>query len=169
MVEAWLAGKDKDGLSWWTRKALCSVLGSMFTAAREWQWWTGEGPTVGVRLGRKRLVYEKRAINSDQLRAILAALSDRTRFMVLIAVMTGLRISEIVGLRWSDIDFAAGTLTVQRRWYRGDLDEPKTQASERTRQLGPLVQEFLRWKSGEGYIFADNGTSLDERDILRWI
>jgi integrase len=39
--------------------------------------------------------------------------------MLLIAVLIGLRISEIMGLCWSDIDLEAATLTVERRWYRG--------------------------------------------------
>lgn len=166
-IEAWLTGKAEDGLSWWTRDGIRGTMASIFSAARDWNLWNGPSPTVGVRIGKKREAREKRSVTADQLRAILAALPDQTRFMVLIAVMMGLRISEICGLQWGDIDFAAGTLTVKRRWYRGDLDEPKTQASERTRQLGPLVQEFERRRQPGGFIFADeNGRPLDERFVL---
>ena len=75
---------------------------------------------------------EKRLLTAVQVQQILAAVSDSTRFMILIAMAIGLRISEVCGLQWKDIDFAAGTLTVARRWYRGDLDVPKTEASKRS-------------------------------------
>lgn len=182
MVEAWLASKDK--LSWWSRQGLKGMLSAIFAAAIEWKLWTGDNPVVGVRIGRKKEVREKRLLTAEPLQAILAAVSDDTRFMILIALVAGLRISEVCGLQWRDIDFEAGTLTVQRRWYRGDLDEPKTEAAKRTRQIGPLAVEFRR-KFGAGargasdcetrglggqhqFIFQLDGVPVDERDILRY-
>jgi integrase len=174
MVEAWLTSKSK--LSWWTREGLRGVMSSIFAAAKEWKLWTGDNPASGVRLGRKKEAREKRLLTAEQLQAILAAVSDDTRFMILIAVVAGLRISEVCGLQWRDIDFEAGTLTVQRRWYRGDLDEPKSEAARRTRQIGPLAVEFRLRKSScpqksdnsTGFIFQADGVPVDERDILRF-
>lgn len=177
MIEAWLAGKKSDGLSWWTREGLCGVLSSIFATAKEWKLWTGDNPATGVRIGRKTEVRDpskKRPITDEQIQAILAAVSERTRFIVLIAYLIGLRISEIMGLRWSDVDFEAATLTVNRRWYRGDLDLPKNAPSERTRGLGCLVAEFARRYPGphkrDEYVFVgeDGLTPADERDILRY-
>lgn len=170
-VEAFLMGKGTDGLSWWTRKALRSVLGSMFGAAKDWNLWSGDSPTIGVRIGRKKEVREKRLLNADQVKMILAAVSEDTRLMILTALLLGLRISEVCGLQWGDIDFTSGTLTVRRRWYRGDLDEPKTEASRRVRELGPLLGEFgRRRRNGKAtdYIFAENDIPVDERDVLRY-
>lgn len=147
MVEAWLA--SKTSLSWWSREGLRGVLSAIFAAAKDWKVWTGDNPTTGVKIGRKKEVREKRLVTAEQLQAILGAVSDDTRLMILTALVAGLRISEICGLQWRDIDFKAATLTVQRRWYRGDLDEPKTEASKRTRQIGPLAAEFL-YKFGAG-------------------
>lgn len=174
-VEAWLASKEK--LSWWSREGLRGVLSSIFVAAKDWDLWSGDNPASGVHVGRKKEAREKRLVTVDQLRAILPAVSENTRFMILIAIVSGLRISEICGLQWRDIDLEAGTLTVRRRWYRGDLDEPKSEASRRVRQIGPLVGEFrLRLsctkKSGNsaGFVFlGDDGVNpVDEREILRW-
>ncbi len=176
MIEAWLIGKERDGLSWWTREGLRGVLSSIFAAAREWKFWSGDNPAAGVRIGRKteaRELSKKPPLTAEQLQAILAAVSEGTRFMVLIAVLIGLRISEIMGLRWSDIDFEAVTLTVNRRWYRGNLDQPKNARSARV-GWGPLVTEFTRRYHGphkrDEYLFVveDGVMPADERDVLRY-
>lgn len=60
----------------------------------------------------------------------------------------GLRQGEILGLRWQDVDFDAGAITVNRTLqpYGGEyhLDEPKTQRSRRTLPLPPPLLELLR-------------------------
>jgi integrase len=50
--------------------------------------------------------------------------------MVFVAVMTGLRVSELIGLRWDDVHDAS--ITIDERYCRGDWDEPKTSASNAT-------------------------------------
>jgi hypothetical protein len=140
-VEAFLAEKEQAGLGWWSRIDLKGVLSGIFTTAKSWKLWEGDNPTEGVRIGKKRLVREKRLLTADQLRAILSAVDDRARFIVLILFGVGLRISEALGLRWSDVDFDRGVLSVRRRWYRGDLgDEGDTKSDNSCRevQLGPF-------------------------------
>lgn len=170
-VEAWLTGKGE--FSWWSRQCMRSVLAAVFTAAREWKVWSGDMPTTGVRIGRKTLKREKRLLTSDQLQAILAGVkNEQTRFMIVIALLLGLRISEVCGLQWGDANLEEGSLTIKRRWYRGDLDEPKTERSRRILNLGPLVDEFKRRYPGpqanEKYLFTEDGiVPVDERDVLR--
>lgn len=53
-----------------------------------------------------------RAIEISELRAVLDACGDRDRTLVVVMVAAGLRVSEAAGLRWSDWDPEAGTLTV---------------------------------------------------------
>ncbi len=100
------------------------VLSAIFITAADWKLWTGgDNPTKGVRVGKKRLVCEKRLHKVDELRAILAAVGDRARFIILILFGLGLRISEGLGLKWADVNFEGAELSVRRRWYRGDLSE----------------------------------------------
>jgi integrase len=176
-VEAFLSEKEQAGLGWWSRIDLKGVLSGIFTTAKSWKLWEGDNPTEGVRIGKKRLVREKRLLTADQLRAILSAVDDRARFIVLILFGVGLRISEALGLRWSDIDFDGGVLSVQRRWYRGDLgDEGDTKSDNSCRivQLGPLVEEFRRRYPGphvrDQFVFiGDDGVMPpDDRDLLRY-
>lgn len=185
-VEAWLAekakpkpnpdkpGEELPGLSWWTRADLKNILSAIFTAAAEWKLWRGDNPCTRVKLGRRRDVREKRILKPQDFLRLLMVLPEHVRFMVLIACLIGLRISEVLGLRWSDVELEKGTLTVAQRWHRGDLDEPKSSRSRRTRQLGALAEEFRRWRpadqAGAGYVFRDaDGQPYDDRNLNQHI
>jgi integrase len=83
----------------------------------------------------------------DEAQAFLATLAgDRCEGPITVAMLMGLRQGEVVGLRWSDIDFATGTLTVN-----GQLDRyqrvhvaTKTAESERTLHMPARVVAILR-------------------------
>lgn len=64
------------------------------------------------------------------------------------ATMTGLRASELRGLKWDDIDFAKAELHVRQRADRyKKIDVPKSEAGERTIPLPPtMVAELREWK-----------------------
>lgn len=84
----------------------------------------------------------------DEIRALIAHLTDRRRPLLLTAIFTGLRISELRGLRWADIDLKAGRLTVHQRADRyGKIGRPKSAAGERVIPLPPFLVNTLReWK-----------------------
>ena len=88
----------------------------------------------------------------DEIRAIIAAASDGDsdgrRPLLLTAIFTGLRASELRGLRWSDIDFKRSALHVRQRADRyGKIGSPKSKAGERTVPLPPMLVNVLRaWK-----------------------
>jgi integrase len=84
----------------------------------------------------------------DEIRALIACLNDRRRPLLLTAIFTGLRISELLGLRWADIDLKRGRLHVHQRADRyGNIGRPKSSAGERIIPLPPVVLNTLReWK-----------------------
>jgi integrase len=84
----------------------------------------------------------------EEIKAILAAAGPRARPLLLSAIFTGLRSSELRGLRWSDVDLKNGELHVRQRADRyGVVGKPKSKAGYRTVPLGPLVLKDLReWK-----------------------
>jgi integrase len=84
----------------------------------------------------------------DEIRAIVEHAGGRSRPLLLTAIFTGLRASELRGLRWSDIDFDKGELRVHQRADRyGEIGEPKSEAGERTVPLPPILVSALReWK-----------------------
>src|SRR5262249_41727246 len=84
----------------------------------------------------------------DEIRALIAHLNDRRRPLLLTAIFTGLRTSELFGLRWADIDLKRGLLHVRQRADRyGQIGQPKSAAGERTVPLPPVVLNTLReWR-----------------------
>jgi integrase len=87
----------------------------------------------------------------DEIRAITAHLGGgRWRPMLLTAIFTGLRASELRGLRWTDIDLTRNELHVrQRADAYGTIGAPKSRAGSRTVPLPPMVANTLReWKFG---------------------
>jgi integrase len=84
----------------------------------------------------------------DEIRAIINAASDDRRPLMLTAIFTGLRISELRGLRWDDVDLKCAELHVRQRADRyNTIGKPKSAAGERVIPLPPMLVNTLRvWK-----------------------
>jgi integrase len=92
---------------------------------------------------------EARHWNAGELRRFLgAAETDRLGALLHLAAMTGLRRGEVCGLRWQDVDFDRGTITVVQSRILVDgkvlTSTPKTDAGRRTVALDPRSVEVLR-------------------------
>lgn len=85
---------------------------------------------------------------TDEIRAFLGSLRGQYRPLLLTAVFTGLRSSELRGLRWADIDFRDNHLEVHQRADRyGKIGKPKSSAGDRTVPLPLIVVNVLKeWK-----------------------
>jgi integrase len=80
-----------------------------------------------------------------EISSFLAALQGRWRPLLLTAVFSGLRASELRGLQWSDVDLQRNELHVRQRADRyNKIGKPKSEAGERTVPLIPLVANALR-------------------------
>jgi integrase len=84
----------------------------------------------------------------DEIKRIVAHLRGRWRPLLLTAIFTGLRASELRGLRWEDIDLKRGELHVRQRADRYNvIGHPKSHSSERSVPLPPTLVSVLReWK-----------------------
>jgi integrase len=96
-----------------------------------------------------------------EIKSLLTGLGLRERVLVLLAASTGLRQSELFGVKWSDIDFAQHTMNVVRSIVYGVVGPCKTESSQKPVPVHPTVLEELgKWrelcrynKSGD-WVFA---------------
>ena len=88
-------------------------------------------PALGVCLPQKHSVLPKITFEPSQVMKILERLEEPHRTVVSVAAVTGLRASELFGLKWSDVDFERQLLFIRRTFYRGEFGLPKTKSSER--------------------------------------
>src|SRR5271166_2898961 len=84
----------------------------------------------------------------QEIKAIVEAAKGRWRPILLTAIFTGLRASELRGLRWADVDLDKRELHVRQRADRyAAIGKPKSESGERTVPLTPMVLNTLReWK-----------------------
>ena len=97
----------------------------------------------------KHRTREIEPLTPEQASTFLAAVADhRLEALFTVAVGLGLRQGEALGLRWDDVDFDAGLLSVRRTLERAGVEprfgEPKTARSRRTITLPVIVTAALR-------------------------
>src|SRR5271163_63256 len=109
----------------------------------------------------------------EEIKAIVGAAQGRWRPILLTAIFTGLRASELRGLRWADVDLAKGELHVRQRADRYSvIGKPKSESGERTVPLTPIVANTLReWKlacpkSEQGLVFPSSGGIVEHHSNI---
>jgi integrase len=129
---------------------------------------------------------EMRPLTAEQVRILFgAAKGARLEALYILAVTTGLRQGELLGLKWDDVDLEASTLRVRRTLTTAkggpQLTAPKTKGSRRTvkltqnavqalrshleRQLDEIDRAGSLWREN-GLIFAsESGEPLDRRNV----
>lgn len=115
---------------------------------REMRGRRGAADTKAAKRARGKLKVGVDIPSPAEIKAIVEALQGRWRPVLLTAVFTGLRASELRGLRWVDVDLDRKVLHVRQRADRyDDIGRPKSEAGEREVPLPPIVVNTLReWR-----------------------
>ena len=143
-----------------------------------------DGATPPRMVNQEMLVLDENQV----IRFLVTVENSRNKALYHLAVKTGMRQAEILGLKWVDLDWVSGYLQVRRQVQRVEgkgfvFCEPKTKAGRRTIQLGETMLLTLReqvkeqrvekaavgdrWQEN-GLIFPSTvGTPLDQRNLLR--
>ncbi|TIO36529.1 site-specific integrase [Mesorhizobium sp.] len=159
-------------------KRVVRSLGAIFGEARR----RGRAATnpisdAKIKAGSRRKNKRPDIPPKTDLRAILNAAQSKHRALIVTALFSGLRASELRGLRWNAVDLKAGVLTVRTRvdaW--GEFGLPKTSAGERDVPLAPIAvtalkQQRLAVANGpDGLVFpSEEGTPLNHQNIINRI
>jgi integrase len=114
-------------------------------------------PAEGLRLpaqraGRRR---SKPYLTPEQLETLVAKIPEPYATMVYVAIFTGLRVSELAGLRWNDL--GENTITIDERYCRGDWGAPKSESSNATIPVNrSVIERIHRLKLLTVYVKAGN-------------
>lgn len=171
-VEDWLKGLK---LAAKTKTHIRGLMQVLFRCAQRWEL-SEKNPIQLVRVkgGTKRL--EKPAIiTTDQFQRILSHLKEPYRMMVLLAGCLGLRVSEIMALKWEDFDFQSSTLLVQRSIVHGRVDMVKTEYSYDRIPVDEMLKDKLlefratHIQSADGWLFANpvTGRPFHQEEIQK--
>jgi len=117
--------------------------------------WITFNPISKVRSSAKRL-REPDVLAPGEFQALLRELPLRERVMVMIAGSTGLRRSELLALRWSDVNFFTMEIAVTRSCVRNRFGETKTEASRKPVPLHQSVCDVLAEWRGESLYTSDS-------------
>ncbi|MBI4774596.1 MAG: site-specific integrase [Deltaproteobacteria bacterium] len=114
-------------------------------------------------------------LTPEQIQALLGSVDNQKyRTLFMLAVMTGARQGELLGLKWSDLDIENHQIHIQRTFNKGRFFPPKTKKSTRRIDLGPgVVTELRKWKiacspNGLNLMFPnDAGNPINYSNMVR--
>lgn len=169
-VQMFLAEKSKHYAPK-TVLELRNLLSKIFGTAERWGY-RQLNPARGAQVPALVDTRERVALRPEQVWALLGQLPELFRTMVLLAVLSGLRRGELLGLRWGRVDSVEGSIVVAESNYEGHAGPPKTQASRRKVFVAPMVLDALRGirpaqVSPEALVFStERGTPLNPNNVL---
>ena len=146
-VESWLHGLSLANA---TKAKVRSVMHGIFAHACRYEW-LYKNPISLVRQSAKR---EKMpdVLDAEELKKLLAELQNPAHALVFLTAATGLRVSEALGLKWSDVDFGNGAINLSRAIVHQHVGEMKTEASQKPVPMdGALATALLEWSGQTPY------------------
>ena len=97
--------------------------------------------------GATKRMKKPRSLTVEEFQRLIAKLEEPFRTMAMVCVCVGLRISECLALKWSDVDWLNGTLSVERGIVHQVVDDVKTPESQRFMCIDhEMADVFQRWK-----------------------
>jgi len=121
-------------------------------------------------------VRNPQTLEPEKFSELAEALGEPYRTMAIVAMCTGVRVSEILALRWEHFDFEKGFLLVQKGVVNGRVGNVKTRASKDQVPPDPAFAEILLRHKGdatEGLVFMSPVTGrcyyagIIQRQILK--
>ena len=142
-IQQWVAGQFRKGIGWQTVRNAWTLLSSILETAVEYGYLQAN-PARGVKFPTKGVKQKPTMIAGEDFSRLLNQLGEPYRTMVSLIAATGLRIGELLALRWIALDLAGGTLAVRESVFEGTFQPPKTQRATRTIPLGPRAVRALK-------------------------
>jgi len=173
-VQVFVAEKRSVGYSGSYVHGMHTTLGKVLESAVESDY-LERNPARGVKVGSREPVRQTVFLSAQDSVKLIAYLEEPVRTIVLVAVLTGLRIGELLALRWKNIDFLRETAHVRETVSEGRFGTPKTKSSRRDLPISAPVREAFvaqrrrsRQTGPDDLVFATHKlTPLNQKNLLR--
>jgi integrase len=173
-VQQWVADRFRRQLGWQTVRNAWTLLSGILETAVEYGY-LSTNPARGVKFPEKELKEAPVLFTAEDFTKLLEQLDEPYRTMARLIALTGLRIGELLAVRWRCLDLEIGTLSVRESVYEGKFQSPKTRKSRRTIPLGPQSILWLREHrlratriAADDLLFGNrSGKPLRESKLLR--
>jgi len=104
-------------------------------------------PTASLYIPRGAASEPTRAMTGEEVEQYIAVLGYRERVIAHLAIFTGMRPGEILGLQRRHVSEDCRRVVIDQRIYRGEVDTPKTRSSRRTvavpTKTATLLKEWM--------------------------
>lgn len=180
-IREWMEGLESAGRSPNTIRKARVALSAMLASAVEDDDLTAN-PTIGVRYipsaaaQQRHRRPKRRELNAGDVGMILAAMSERWRVFFAMLTQTGVRIGELLGLTWGNVDLGdEPSIQVAEQIYEGKRKRLKTEASQGRVPLSHSMARELQRLRPEGVaddapVFAsESGAPLRYHNVLRGV
>jgi integrase len=147
-LQRYFSGLGNSRLGGDTVLKIKEVLSAVLASAVRFDLLT-KNPLLAVQIPRSKLVNKKRQkphITPEEFERLVEFVGEPYATMIYVAVFSGLRVSELVGLKWDDVH--DGALTVDERYCRGDWSVTKTHGSATTIGVALSVTDRIRRLKG---------------------
>ena len=163
-VESWLKSLNRAP---GTRSKIRNVMSLLFNHGRRHEI-CDHNPIQWVRQSAKRRTAPD-ILTSSEVQSLLANLRGRERTLVLLAVTTGLRRSELFALKWKDVDFHAKQIHVTRSIVQNVVGLCKTESSQKPVPAhNDLVEALREWHGQTPYQLSESWVFASPVNQGRW-
>ncbi len=137
------------GLKTQTIKTYLQKINVFFKAAISHYSLMSKSPIKNIKYKNDKTTTVKKALNSIEEKELLSKIKNKQYYIIsLIAVKCGLRIGEILGLTWNDIDFKNREIIVNKQWKqieekKFDFGTVKSKNSNRSVPMPKSVSDYL--------------------------
>ena len=151
-VEQWLKTVP---LARGSRAKIRNIMSALYSHAIRWEW-TDKNPITQVRQSAKRSKIPT-VLSVEEIQRLFSCIKEPCRTAVILDAVSGLRVGELLGLKWEDVRFDQLELNVTRSVSRQVVTPCKTEVSRKPVPMNAEIAEMLwRWRQEAPYNQPDD-------------
>ena len=152
-VEHWL--RSLEDLSDGSKAKIRNIMSALFSHAIRFEI-ADKNPITAVRQSAKRRSIPV-ILDASELQRLFGELGVRERAMIMIEALTGIRRSELMGLKWKDVDLISGRIEITRSVVDQAVGKCKTEASQKPVVIEEnIVHALIAWRQESTYRGPDD-------------